>query len=207
MTRTILIALALGTSTIAIPLAAQQASPGSAAIATVQAGEYAIELHHTRVQFAVSHMGLSEWYGDFTGVSGSLTLDPRRVAASKVDITIPVASVSTTNTKLDGELRSADWFDADRHPAMRFVSTSVVKTGARTARIAGNLTFHGVTRPVVLSTTFYGAGTNPMSKAYTVGFNATTRIKRSDFGVNAFIPVVGDAVDIRISAAFERRAG
>lgn len=170
----------------------------------VQAGRYAVETAHTRVQFSVSHMGFSNWYGDFTGVTGALTLDPKAITAAKVDITIPVASVSTTNAVLDGELRSADWFDAGQHPTIRFVSTKVVQTAPGKADITGDLTFHGVTKPVVLSATFIGAGENPMSKKYTVGFDATATLKRSDYGVKTYVPMIGDETTLRISAAFEK---
>jgi len=121
-------------------------------------------------------------------------------------VTLPVASISTTNTKLDAELKSGDWFDAERYPTIHFVSTQVFKTSARTAKITGDLTLHGVTRPVVLEAQFVGAGLNPFSKAYTVGFHATTTIKRSDFGVKTYVPLIGDSVAIKISAAFERKA-
>lgn len=172
--------------------------------AAVQAGRYAVETAHTRVQFSVSHMGFSNWYGDFTGVTGALTLDPKAVSAAKVDITIPVASVSTTNTVLDGELKSADWFDAGQYPTIRFVSTKVVQTAPGKADITGDLTFHGVTKPVVLAATFIGAGDNPMSKKYTVGFDATATLKRSDYGVKTYVPMIGDETTLRISAAFEK---
>lgn len=187
---------------------AAQARSGSGDISpqAVEAGTYGVEPQHTRVQFSVAHMGFTDWYGDFTGVSGSLTIDPARIAAAKVDIAIPTASVSTTNAKLDGELKSADWFDAATYPTIRFVSTKVVRTGDRTARINGELTFHGVTKPVVLDAMFNGAGPNPMSKAFTVGFNATVAIRRSDFGVKTYVPVVGDATTLRISAAFEKKS-
>jgi polyisoprenoid-binding protein YceI len=170
----------------------------------VQAGSYAVEPSHTRVQFSLSHLGFTDWWGDFTGVSGTLVLDPAKPGASKVDITIPVTSVSTTNAKVDGELRAPEWLDATAFPTIRFVSTKVVRTAPNKALITGDLTLHGVTRPVVLDTVFNGAGVNPLSKAYTVGFNATTTIKRSDFGVKTYVPLVGDETTIRISAAFEK---
>jgi polyisoprenoid-binding protein YceI len=184
-----------------------QSGPANTSPKAVQVGDYAVEPAHTRVQFTVSHMGFSDWYGDLTSVSGSLSIDPAKVAAAKVDISIPVGSVSTTNAKLDEELKSADWLDAAAHPTIRFVSTKVVPVGANKAAITGNLTFHGVTRPVVLAATFNGAGINPLSKAYTVGFNATTTIKRSDYGVKTYVPLIGDSTELRISAAFEKKAG
>ncbi|WP_353217686.1 YceI family protein [Sandarakinorhabdus sp.] len=181
-------------------IAAGPANPDPAA---VTAGSFAVEPSHTRVQFTVSHMGFTNWYGDFTGASGSLRIDPKNIAASTVEISIPTASVSTTNTILDGELKSADWFDAAQFPTIRFVSTAVKPTGPNTADITGNLSFHGVTRPVVLVARFNGAGINPIDKAYTLGFDATTTIKRSDWGVKNYVPVIGDETILRISAAFE----
>ncbi|HEX5182510.1 MAG TPA: YceI family protein [Allosphingosinicella sp.] len=173
--------------------------------ATIPAGTYAVEPTHTRIQFTVSHMGFTDWYGDFTHVSGSLRLDPAHPRASRVEIEIPVASVSTTNATLDGELKGADWFDAARFPTMRFVSTRIMRTGPNRALIAGNLTMHGVTRPVSLAASFNGAGTNPLDKSYTIGFDATATIRRSAFGVTKYVPLIGDSVAIRISAAFERK--
>jgi len=190
---------------IVAPVAAYAQSPvANPAPAAVQAGNYAVETTHTRVQFTVSHMGFSDWYGDLTGVTGSLVLDPKAPAAAKVDITIPVSSISTTNATLDGELKSEAWLDAGKYPEIRFPSTGVTPTGPRTANIAGNLTFHGVTRPVVLKAAFLASGVNPLSKGYTVGFNATAALKRSDFGVKTYIPLIGDEVTLRISAAFEK---
>jgi len=187
-------------------LAATPAGPASADPAIVKAGNYAVETTHTRTQFTISHLGFSDWYGDFTGTSGSLSIDPKNIAATRLDITIPVSSVSTTNTKLDEELKSAAWLGAGQFPAIRFVSTKVVRTSTKGATINGNLTFHGITRPVTLAATFNGAGITPLNKAYTVGFNATTAIKRSDYGVTAYVPLIGDDVTIRISAAFEEKA-
>jgi len=183
----------------AAPPAAVSTNP-----ATVPPGTYKVEPSHTRVQFTVSHLGFTDWWGDFTGVSGSLLLDPARLAATRVEVSIPVASVSTTNATLDGELRSADWFDAARFPTIHFASTRVVRTGPARATIHGNLTLHGVTRAVTLDARFVGAGRNPLSKAYTVGFNATTTLRRSDYGVKMDVPLVGDETQIRISAAFEK---
>jgi polyisoprenoid-binding protein YceI len=172
--------------------------------AAVTPGAYMVEPNHTRVQFAVSHIGFTQFFGDFTGAKGTLVLDPKNVATSKVDITLPVSSVSTTNATLDGELKSADWFDAATYPTIRFVSTKIVRTAPNKATITGELTMHGVTKPVELQASFNGSGVNPLDKAYTVGFDATAKLKRSDFGVKTYLPMIGDDTSIRISAAFEK---
>lgn len=190
---------------IALPLplaSAVQAQP-----AAVQPGTYTIETSHARVLFAVSHLGFSTWYGDFSQVGGTLVLDPKSPANSHVEVSVPTASVSTTNTVLDGELKSPDWFDAARFPTITFKSTKVTATGANRADVVGDLTLHGVTRPVTLTATFNAAGANPMSKAYTVGFEVTGKIKRSDFGVKRYVPAVGDEVTLIISAPFVRNPG
>ncbi|MCW6533978.1 YceI family protein [Sphingomonas lycopersici] len=174
--------------------------------AAVQAGTYGVEPYHTRVLFAVSHLGFSTWYGEFTGASGSLTLDPAKLGESHVDIAVPAASISTSNAKLDDELKGDKWFDVAKYDTIRFRSTRITRTGANSADIAGDLTLHGVTRPVVLKARFNAAGVNPLDKAYTVGFEVSGDIKRSDFGVTTYVPMVGDDVHLIISAAFEKKA-
>jgi polyisoprenoid-binding protein YceI len=172
--------------------------------ASVRAGGYVVEPNHTRVLFAVNHMGFTTYYGDFTGVSGKLDLNPSAPGASSVSVSIPTASVSTTNATLDGELKGADWLDAGKFPAITFKSTSVTPTGPSTAKITGDLTLHGVTRPVTLDASFHGAGVNMLDHKYTVGFDAVAHINRSDYGVKTYVPLIGDQVDVIISAAFEK---
>ena len=179
-----------------------QASPDATA---VKAGSYAIDPNHTLVQFSVNHFGFNDYFGTLPGATGTMTLDPKRIAATKVDVSLPVERISTTNATLDGELKSADWFDAAKYPTIRFVSQSVTRTGPRTAKISGTVTMHGVSKPMVLDAAFDGAGVNPLSKAYTAGFKATGTLKRSEFGVNKYVPLVGDAVTLSITAAFEQK--
>jgi polyisoprenoid-binding protein YceI len=174
---------------------------------TIQAGTYAVEPSHTRVQFSVTHFGFTTYWGDVTGVSGNLVLDPKNAAADQVSVSIPVSSVSTTNGKLDEELKSPMFLNGAAYPTITFVSKSVKRTGPTSAVITGDLTLHGVTRPVTLDAKFNAGGSNPMSKKYTVGFDAHGKINRSEFGVKTFVPMVSDQVDITISAAFEKTAG
>lgn len=203
MTKTFRYAALAGAAALAFTAtAAIAADPAS-----IQVGTYALDSSHARVAFGIDHMGLSTWYGDFTGAKGSLTLDPKNVAASKLDITFPTASISTTNATVDGELKDPSWFDAAKYPTITFRSTSVTSTGADTAKVTGDLTFHGVTKPVTLDVKLHGAGPNAMSKVYTVGFDATGSLKRSDFGVTKYVPLVGDKVDLFISAPFEKKPG
>jgi polyisoprenoid-binding protein YceI len=195
--------VALATLAI-VPAAAQQTGPTKDP-AKVEAGSYAVEPHHTRIMFGVDHMGFSTYFGEFTDASGTLDLNTKAPTTSAVDVKIATKSVSTTNSKLDGELVSSDWFDAEKFPTIEFKSSKITRTGKETAKITGDLTLHGVTKPVTLDATFHGAGMNPLSKKYTVGFDATGTFKRSDWDVKKYLPMIGDDVGLTISAAFEKQ--
>jgi polyisoprenoid-binding protein YceI len=169
----------------------------------VRAGTYKIEPNHTQVIFSVSHFGFTNYWGSFSGASGTLALDPANPANSKLTVSIPVQSVATTSSVLDQELKGEDWFDAAKFPTATFISTSVMQTGERTTTITGNLTLHGVTKPVTLKADLGGAGVNPLDKAYTVGFEVTGTIQRGDFGVAKYLPAVGNDVHLAIAGAFE----
>nr|WP_289847415.1 YceI family protein [Asaia lannensis] len=172
----------------------------------VQAGSYAVEPYHTQVGFTLLHMGFTDFSGFFSQASGTLTLDPAHVDATKLDVTLPIASVQTTVSKLDGELKGADWFDADKFPTAHFVSTRIVRIGASMASITGDLTLHGVTRPITFKARLIGSGVNPLDKKETVGFEGNAVISRSAFGVSRYVPLVGDSVTLHIAAAFERQS-
>lgn len=207
---------------LAAPLTAQMApgqmapeKPGARDAARVTGGTYAVDNEHTLVRWRVDHLGITPYFGIFGQVIGSLTLDPKNPAAAKVDVTIPVAKVTTASAGLTAHLLRApekaggkpDFFGPNPADA-RFVSTGVVAdTTAGKARITGNLTVNGVTRPVTLDASFYGAGKAPpeMGGAEMIGFEATSRIKRSDFGIATGIPLVSDEVDLEIVAAFTKQ--
>jgi polyisoprenoid-binding protein YceI len=172
--------------------------------AKVPPGNYSIEPYHTQVLFSVNHLGFTNFYGNFSNVSGSLVLDAKKAAGDTVTITVPVKSVSTTSPKLNEELVAADWLDAAQFPTMEFRSTGVKLTGKATADVAGTLTLHGVTKPLTLHATFIGAGVNILDKHETVGFQLTGTLKRSDFGVSKYVPLVSDEIQLTIEAAFEK---
>jgi polyisoprenoid-binding protein YceI len=169
----------------------------------VQPGAYVVEPNHTQIGFSVLHMGFTYYSGNFSNVSGTLQLDPSRLSVAKLDVTVPIGSVATTNATLDSELKGPQWFDADKYPTATFSSTKVTPVGPDRAEVAGTLTLHGVKQPATLTVRFIGAGTNPLDKKYTVGFEATGTIKRSEFGVKTYVPLVGDEVHLTIAGAFE----
>ena len=185
--------------TAAIPATAQ--TPGAAEVSRVTAGSYKVDPNHTQVVWTVNHMGISPLSGAFGASGGTLDIDPAKPAAAKVTITFNVADMSTTSAMFTKHLSSPEFFDVVKFPTATFTSTSVQASG-NGAKIAGNLTIKGVTKPVTLDAKFFGAGANPMSKKLNLGFSATTSIKRSDFGLGYAAPVVADQVDLIIHAAF-----
>ena len=195
-----------------IVLAQGGSAPGAADKSRVTAGTYAADAGHTMVVWEVDHLGFSKYTGIFGDVTGTLVIDPANAAASKVDVTIPVAKVTTASAGLTSHLLRAgkdggkpDFFGAAPADA-KFVSTSVVLDNeGDEAKVTGNLTLNGVTKPVTLDVDFHGAGTNPYNKKATVGFQAETTIRRSDFGIAYGIPAVSDAVELEIHAAFEKQ--
>ena len=184
---------------------AQMAAPATEEPAKVQSGAYAVEPTHTQVLFSVSHMGFSTYHGTFSDAAGSLDLNAAMPAKSSFEIRVPVSSVSTTSEKLTGELKSSAWLDASADPEMIFKSTKVTPAGHGYATVAGTLTLHGVTRPIVLKARLVGAGVNPLDKKYTVGFDLTGSIRRSAFGVKTYVPLIGDTVSLTIAGVFEKQ--
>lgn len=185
--------------------------PGQADASRVVAGTYTVDAGHTLVQWSVDHFGFNPYYGLFGDVEGTLQLDPANLAGTQLDVTVPITSLSVVSDGLREHMLRAgkdggkpDFFGATPAPA-RFVSTQVRRTGERQAQIAGGLTLNGVTKPVTIAAEFTGAGDNPVNKKPTIGFTGTTTIKRSEFGMNYAVPMVGDEVKLNITAAFERQ--
>lgn len=212
--KTKLAAFAMAGAIVAAPVFAQNDAPalhGQVDVSRVAAGSYAADPLHTLVGFRVNHFGFNDYFGIFGGVTGTLQIDPANPSAASVDVTIPVADVTVAAQGLKDHLLRAgeDGGDPDffgpNPAAARFTSTSVAPTGDSSANITGNLTLNGVTRPVVVAAEFTGAGANPMSQVQTLGFEGRTTIKRSDFGVDAFIPLMSDEVELDITAAFEKQ--
>jgi polyisoprenoid-binding protein YceI len=179
--------------------------------APVPKGVYVVDKAHTSLVFRVSHIGFSSYTGRFTNVDAKLDFDPARLAASRVNVTIDPKSIQADNAPsgfLDS-LAGKDWLDADRFPAMSFRSTRVEVTGQNTFRLRGELTFHGVTKPITLDATYNGGyASHPYEPRARVGFSAKGSFKRSDFGVSYGIPEpgttmgVGDDVQVILETEF-----
>ena len=171
----------------------------------VKPGVYEVDPSHTQIGFSISHLGLTNFSGLFAGASGTLRLDPAKPTESTLEIAIATASVTTTVPALNEQLKGDQWFDTAHFPTATFTSTKIVWAGKQSATIVGDLTLHGVTKPVTLEAHLVGSGVNPLDKAFTAGFEATGAIKRSDFGIKTYLPLLGDDVHLTIAGAFELR--
>ncbi|GAB5387775.1 MAG: YceI family protein [Alphaproteobacteria bacterium] len=155
---------------------------------------------HSHIAFQVSHLGYSTTFGEFEAFDGQLVLDEAAPQDSQVTVTIDASSIDTGHAARDEHLQGDKWLNTDEFPTMRFVSTGIELSGDNTASVSGNLTLLGETRPVTLDVSLNGRGTSPFSGLDVIGFEATTRILRSEFGMTHAIPAIEDQITILISA-------
>lgn len=167
--------------------------------------------NHTEVVLRWNHAGLSFPTAKLNRVEGTLDFTPGDIAGALADFSVMVDSIDSGIPSFDADLKDINFFDAEAYPAIRFVSTSVEQTGEMTVRATGDLTVRDITRPVTFDITVHKMGAHPLGqfldhyKGDWLGMTATASILRSDFGVDTFIPIGSDAVDITVNT--EMRAG
>lgn len=167
----------------------------TAALATPET--YVIDSNHTLPRFSYNHLGFSTQLSRFDKVSGKIVFDAEAHTGS-VDVTIDMTSVDTGNTSLNEHIQGPDFLDTAKYPTAAFKSTVVKFVNGVPASVEGNLTIKGVTKPVTLTVTSFKHEMNPMFKKDEIGADATTTIKRSDFGAGKYAPLVGDEVTLTI---------
>ena len=172
-----------------------------AGTAPAVAQKFNIDNNHTQVSFSYDHFGFSNPSSRLETIKGTIELDQQNWSKSSVAVTMPLSGLHTGVEKLDTHLKSGDFFDAEKNPDITFKSTRVEKTGAKTLKVTGDLTAHGVTKPVTLDVRINKIGENKMIQSQTAGFDADTTIKRSDWGVGAYVPNVSDEVKIHITVS------
>lgn len=161
--------------------------------------DYKIDPTHTATVFTWNHFGFSTPSANFSDIQGTISVDNAKPADSSVNVTIPLSSLNTNVAALDEHLKNADFFDAAKYPNITFKSTKVQALGKNKYKITGNLTVKDMTKPVVLDAVLNKQGEHPMTKAQSIGFNATTSFNRSAFGVGAYVPNVGDKITVNIT--------
>lgn len=182
-----------------------------AAAGLVSAADYTIDSAHSAAQFKVRHLMVSNVRGDFSKLNGKLVFDPKNLAASKVEATIDVATVSTREPDRDKHLKSADFFDVAKYPQMTFQSKKFEPAGANKYKVTGDLTIRGVTKEVVFSVENVTPETKGMMGETRIGAQVSGKVNRKDFGVswNKSLDgggvVVGDEVEITLDVEATRK--
>jgi polyisoprenoid-binding protein YceI len=171
----------------------------SASAALAEAEKYMLDASHSQIVFSYDHLGFSTTWGMFSGFEGEIMFDQANPAASSVSVSMPVKSMLTGWEGRFQHFMSKDFFDAADDEMVSFASTGIEVTGETTAKITGDLTLNGVTKPVVLDAVLNKTGDHPMANKPWAGFSATTSVLRSDFGLGMFAPYVSDEVAIQIS--------
>ena len=170
-----------------------------ATVAQAEPVKYGLDASHSQIVFTYNHLGFSTTTGMFSGFDGEIVFDEADPAASSVSVSMPVKMMFTGWEQRDGHFFSADFFDATDDEMVSFTSTGIEVTGDDTAMITGDLTLNGVTKSVVLDAKLNGKGVHPMANKEWIGFDASTTLLRSDYGLGAFAPAVGDEVEVKIS--------
>ena len=174
--------------TLGFPMAAQAAET------------YTLDPYHTNLYWKANHFGFSNPSGKFATVTGTVTLDEAAPDKSSVNVTVNTGSVVTGIDLFNEHLRADKFFNSEKFPTATFVSSKVEPTGKDTAKVTGDLTLVGVTKPVTLDVTLNKIGENPINKLKTAGFTATGVVKRSEFGMTYALHGVSDDVQITIDA-------
>ena len=176
------------------------------ALPALAAEEYVFDQSHTQILFEYDHLDFSVTQGAFTAWEGTLMVDEADPAASRLDVTLQADSLETGAADRNAHLLSDDFFAAEAHPAITFVSTAVEQIGESTLAVTGDMTIRGTTVPVTFDVVVNQLAAHPMTSQRTLGFTATTTVSRSAFGLDMFTPYVGDAVAIRVSGEAIRKA-
>jgi len=167
---------------------------------------WSLDKAHSKLGFSVSHLMISTVDGSFKSVEAKITSSKEDFSDAVIELTAETNSVNTDNEKRDGHLQTPDFFDAAKYPTITFKSKSFKKTGDKKYKLSGDLTLHGVTKPVELDVVLGGVAVHPYTKKNIAGFKITGTIKRSDFGVGTGTPtsVVGDEVVIAAATEFAK---
>ena len=172
---------------------------GVSASAAVAAEKFVLDASHSQIIFSYDHLGFSTTYGMFSGFEGEIMFDEANPAGSSVSVSMPVKSMFTGWEQRDGHFMSGDFFGAEDGDMVSFTSTAIEVTGEDTAKITGDLSMNDMTKSVVLDAKLNKVGDHPMAGKPWMGFDATTTLMRSDFGLGAFAPAVSDKVEVTIS--------
>jgi polyisoprenoid-binding protein YceI len=167
------------------------------------AQDWNMDKAHSQLNFSIVHMTFNEIGGSFGTVSAKLNASKEDFSDASIELTADVSSISTGNEQRNNHLKSADFFDAAQYGTLTFKSTSFKKVSGKNYKLAGDLTLHGVTKPVVLDVVYNGTVENPQSKKPTAAFRVTGAIKRTEFGIAPSFPTAGVSDEVKLVANTE----
>lgn len=193
--------LAVAFSFVAFSAAA--ADPTTRDPAKAPAGTYALDPRHASLVVRVVHMGFSHYTMRFNSLSGSFTYDPANWQNTKAAIVVDPKSIDTEDNAFSKTV--AGYFEPDKYPVIQFTSTSLAQTAEGQGKLTGDLTLHGVTKPVTLDVVFNGVGPGLLGAGTRMGFSGTGQVKRSEFGITGGRPFAGDAVDLLFEVEFVKK--
>jgi polyisoprenoid-binding protein YceI len=162
------------------------------------ADSYTVDPRHTHPSYEINHFGWSTQRGRFDNVTGTISLD-RAAQTGSVEVSIDASSISTGVGKLDEHLRSEDFFNVAKYPSITFKAAKIEFSGDAPTSVPGEITIAGVTKPTTLTITYFRCGPHPIFKKYVCGAEASTIIKRSEFGMTKYLPALGDDVKLLIN--------
>ena len=169
--------------------------------AKLKAGQYSLDKAHASLLFKIQHLGLSTYVGRFNDFDASLEFDPNNISASKLRVLVEIDSLDINAPDLKNDLMGRSWFHQAAYPYAEFESTSIRSVDGNDFVFSGQLSWRGVTAPIDVTATFNGGANNILSGKYTLGFTANASFLRSDFGMDKFVPLVGD--DVKVEAYVE----
>ena len=173
-------------------------------VAALKPGSYTLDKSHATLLFKVQHLGLSTYVGRFNGLEASLEFDPEKLLATQLTARIDMRSVDVNNEGLEKDLQGSQWFQTRRYPTAEFRTLSVRPLSDTEFAFTGELDWRGVVKPIELQVLFHGGANNLLTGKYTLGFSATGSFSRSEFGMDAFTPLVGDQIKLEAFAEFQK---
>jgi len=169
---------------------------GFTASGTALAERYQLDPGHSFIQFSISHLGFSLLQGRFNQMTGEFSYDDKNPSAAKINVEVKTASVDTNHAERDKHIRNADFLDVDKYPAASFASSSFKSLGNDKAKLQGDLTLHGVTKPITVDVVLIGAGEDPWG-GYRRGYVGTTTIKRSDYNISYDLGPAAESMELQ----------
>jgi polyisoprenoid-binding protein YceI len=180
-------------------------TPGfETSVQELRGGQYTLDKDHAILLWKINHLGFSSYIGRFNDFDASLDFDPENIENASVEVIVDTASLDVNNPSFEDDLRGSSWFDVENHPQAIFRTTSFVEALSEDTYVyRGDLTLLGTTAPVDLTVTFNGGGNNFLTRSYTLGFTASTKFNRSDFGLNNLVRFgIGDEVELEVHVEF-----